>query len=164
MKDNAIKIWNGIKGALVPVFEALHAALDPVERALGQILAFMEAIRDKAGDVVDAVEKIAGAAGKIGGLVGKIPGLATGGPVSAGQAYVVGERGPELFVPSTKGSIIPNHALSAPASFSGGGGTGGNTHVYITVEGSVISEADLTATIRNELVKLQNRNVSTGIR
>jgi hypothetical protein len=33
------------------------------------------------------------------------PGRATGGPVSAGRSYVVGERGPELFVPSTSGRI-----------------------------------------------------------
>jgi hypothetical protein len=38
------------------------------------------------------------------GLLG-LPGRATGGPVSAGRGYVVGERGPELFVPSSGGRI-----------------------------------------------------------
>jgi len=33
------------------------------------------------------------------------PGRATGGPVSPGRAYVVGERGPELFVPTSSGSV-----------------------------------------------------------
>ena len=33
------------------------------------------------------------------------PGRATGGPVSPGRAYMVGERGPELFVPTSSGSI-----------------------------------------------------------
>lgn len=33
------------------------------------------------------------------------PGRMTGGPVTAGRSYVVGERGPELFVPSTGGRI-----------------------------------------------------------
>jgi hypothetical protein len=33
---------------------------------------------------------------------------AAGGPVTAGQAYIVGERRPELFVPSTNGVIVPN--------------------------------------------------------
>ena len=33
---------------------------------------------------------------------------ANGGPVSAGQAYIVGERRPELFVPRTSGTIIPS--------------------------------------------------------
>lgn len=36
---------------------------------------------------------------------------AAGGPVSAGTSYLVGERGPEIFTPSTFGAITPNHAL-----------------------------------------------------
>lgn len=35
-------------------------------------------------------------------------GRAAGGPVSAGTAYLVGERGPELFVPGQSGSIVPH--------------------------------------------------------
>jgi TP901 family phage tail tape measure protein len=37
---------------------------------------------------------------------------ALGGPVTAQQAYLVGERGPELFVPDYSGQIIPNNELS----------------------------------------------------
>lgn len=37
-----------------------------------------------------------------------IPALAAGGPVTAGMPYLVGERGPELFVPSASGTVIPN--------------------------------------------------------
>jgi phage-related minor tail protein len=47
------------------------------------------------------------AGGLIGGLLG-LPGRATGGPVSPGRAFVVGERGPELFVPTSSGSIAPS--------------------------------------------------------
>ncbi len=35
-------------------------------------------------------------------------GRANGGPVRGGTSYIVGERGPELFVPNTSGLIIPN--------------------------------------------------------
>lgn len=45
----------------------------------------------------------------------RIPARAMGGPVTAGRMHLVGERGPELFVPGASGSIVPNHAL-------GGGG------------------------------------------
>lgn len=41
---------------------------------------------------------------------------ADGGPVSSGTAYMVGERGPELFMPRNSGTIIPNHAMSAGGS------------------------------------------------
>jgi phage-related minor tail protein len=43
-----------------------------------------------------------------GSLAGAISGLAVGGPVGPGSAYLVGERGPELFVPSGNGAIVPN--------------------------------------------------------
>lgn len=36
---------------------------------------------------------------------------ADGGPVTGGRPYLVGERGPELFVPSMSGSIVPNESL-----------------------------------------------------
>jgi hypothetical protein len=47
---------------------------------------------------------LGGLGGLVSGLLG-LPGRATGGPVSGGRAYVIGERGPELFVPSTGGRI-----------------------------------------------------------
>lgn len=46
------------------------------------------------------------------GLFSGAPGRATGGPVSPGRAYMVGERGPELFVPTGAGRV----------EASGGGG------------------------------------------
>lgn len=39
---------------------------------------------------------------------------AAGGPVMAGTPYLVGERGPELFVPSSSGGIVPNNRLGGP--------------------------------------------------
>ena len=48
-----------------------------------------------------------GLLGVVSGLLGGLgaPGRATGGPVGPGSAYVVGERGPELFVPTSSGRI-----------------------------------------------------------
>ena len=61
---------------------------------------------------------------------GGIPGLAKGGPVSEGSPYMVGEKGPELFVPNTSGTIIPNNKLG---SSSGGSGVG-STNVVVNVD------------------------------
>ncbi len=47
----------------------------------------------------------------IGGAFGG--GKADGGPVSAGTPYLVGERGPELFMPNQSGKIVPNDAGGA---------------------------------------------------
>lgn len=43
--------------------------------------------------------------GAVAGLLG-LPGRATGGPVTGGRAYMVGERGPEMFVPTGSGQIV----------------------------------------------------------
>lgn len=47
-----------------------------------------------------------GIGGLVAGLLG-LPGRATGGPVTPGRAYLIGERGPELFVPTASGRIEP---------------------------------------------------------
>src|SRR3546814_7322271 len=54
------------------------------------------------GDLVSGLGSIVTALG--------LAGRATGGPVSPGQAYLVGERGPELFVPTSSGQIAPGGA------------------------------------------------------
>lgn len=47
------------------------------------------------------------------GGVPSIGGRANGGPVMANTPYIVGERGPELFVPSQSGNVVPNNQLQA---------------------------------------------------
>jgi hypothetical protein len=54
----------------------------------------------------------------LGSILGSVlgaPGRATGGPVSPGRAYRVGERGPELFVPTSSGRIETGGMGGAPA-------------------------------------------------
>ena len=52
--------------------------------------------------------------GALLGLLGP-PGRATGGPVSPGRGYLVGERGPELFVPTASGRVEPGVGAAAGA-------------------------------------------------
>lgn len=62
------------------------------------------------------LESGSGTTSGISSLIGSVlglPGRATGGPVSPGQAYLVGERGPELFVPTSAGSVASNGALNS---------------------------------------------------
>lgn len=54
----------------------------------------------------------------------KIPGFARGGQPPVGRPSIVGERGPELFVPSRAGTIIPNNQL------------GGDMNVVVNVDAS----------------------------
>ncbi|MGW8188914.1 tail tape measure protein [Sphingomonas hankookensis] len=63
-----------------------------------------------AAAVVGAVTPGGGGGGGLiallGQLVGGAPGRATGGPVSPQRPYWVGERGPELFVPTSSGQVV----------------------------------------------------------
>lgn len=91
----ATETLNKLTPGLLSPLNKLHAALEDVAKAAAAAMAGITAV---------------GATG------GNIPGRALGGPVAAGQAYIVGERGPELFMPGRSGSIVPNHRL-------GGGST-----------------------------------------
>jgi len=57
-----------------------------------------------------------GSLGSLFELGSLIFGFAEGGAIQAGQPAVVGERGRELFVPSTSGTIVPNHDMGGSGS------------------------------------------------
>jgi len=61
------------------------------------------AIRSGIGSIAGGIG--AGGAGGLLALIGALPGRATGGPVAPGRGYLVGERGPELFVPTASGRV-----------------------------------------------------------
>jgi len=64
-----------------------------------------------------------------------------GGPVYAGQAYVVGEHRPELFIPDTNGTIMSSVPPAASMSAWGGGGGGYSPTYVINVNGGLDSAA-----------------------
>jgi hypothetical protein len=80
------------------------------------------------GALDKAVSGSGGLAGLLGGLFTKpsaeaialasgIAPLASGGPMEAGHPYLVGEQGPELVVPKSAGTVIPNHALGGSSVY-----------------------------------------------
>ncbi len=82
-----------------------------------------------------------------------LPGRAAGGPVSAGSPYIVGEKGPELFVPGRSGGIVPNNQL---------GGDTTNVVVNVDASGSKVQGDEpkanelaraVSAAVQAELVK-----------
>ena len=76
------------------------------------------AVAGAAAGAANAAAGAGGALAKIGGMVlSALPWAAEGGPIATGMPTIVGEAGPELFVPAGAGRIIPNNAL-------------GTTHVW----------------------------------
>jgi len=77
------------------------------------------------------------------------PGRATGGPVSGGRAYRVGERGPELFVPTASGRIEP----------AGAGAK--NIAITVNVRGEAGSEPQRLAQTGRQLARAVRRAVAS---
>jgi tape measure domain-containing protein len=114
IKATTIAVWDSIKAYLHEVWEDIKssaaAALDWILSKIEKVMSAYNKVKSAVSSVVSAGKSVVGA-------------RAAGGPVSAGAPYIVGERGPETFVPATAGRIIR----------SGSGGTtininiGGNT-------------------------------------
>lgn len=83
------------------------------------------------------------------GIATALGARAMGGPVSSGSPYVVGEKGPELFVPHASGTIVPNNKMGS----SGGGGSGGVTVNYNIAAG--VSRAELVPILDQERRRLK---------
>jgi len=91
---------------------------DPFKGGLkGMLSSFLDVTRRMLAEL--AAQQILGAifgsftggTGFMASFAKAITGRASGGPVSKNTPYIVGERGPELFVPGSSGGIVPNNAM-----------------------------------------------------
>ena len=117
-----------------PAIEFFTGALKSIGDMIQFVISKFNAMRDAARAAFNAARDAATSIPGVGGVLNAVlPGRASGGPVSGGQPYIVGERGPEVFVPRGSGTIIPN---------------GGGAMQVTVMEGANItvrSEADIQA-------------------
>lgn len=110
-----------IAGKYTATMLAATAAQDGFNASLGDLQSLLGSIGSiasifggipflgQASSFLGGLGGLLGLGGGGGAKVKKFGGFkADGGPVSAGRSYIVGERGPELFTPSTSGQIVPN--------------------------------------------------------
>ena len=105
------ELASAMQNALLATIEAAVTGADDLDKKLQgiaqQLLKTLSQILMQA-----AIASALGPGGFIGGPKG-IPGFrAKGGPVSSNEPYIVGEKGPELFVPKDNGTIVPNNRLA----------------------------------------------------
>ena len=94
---------------------------DPFKGGLsGMLKGFITTVRQMIAQAASAailkqffgwMSNLGGGFGTIGTALLAGMGKAIGGPVMNNRAYMVGERGPEMFVPSSGGSIVPNNKM-----------------------------------------------------
>jgi hypothetical protein len=83
-----------------------------------------------------------------------IPGMADGGAVNQGTPYLIGERGPELFVPSTSGTIIPNHNLSTNDSSTASSVDTGNKTYNFNINLPSANTPEVIGAIKNMIANM----------
>jgi hypothetical protein len=128
-KDEFIVLFNFLKDYVAPFFgNALKLAIQGIGLAITVVVNLVADLIKGFRTVMEFGGKIGGAIGGAVGALGFGGGRAMGGPVSAGTAYMVGERGPELFVPKGSGTIVPN-------------GAGRGATINLTVNGAIDSES-----------------------
>jgi hypothetical protein len=119
-----------------------------------------DVMRGLAQDVLKVFLRLSVTNPLINALFGSVPGFsplptlsgtrASGGPVSKGSAYLVGEEGPELFVANSSGRIIPNGKANAFASDGGGPTVNINYHIAAGV-----TRAELVPILETERKRLK---------
>lgn len=102
------------------VSKVLTKTIDILGTAIFKVTEFIEKLIEKFKRAIDLAKDLGG--GSVKFITSLLPGKASGGPVTGGSPYIVGEKGPELFVPGASGNIVPNHALA--------GGSGITINVY----------------------------------
>lgn len=134
--------WESFKGIFTGIWDGLTTYMTKwFDNALARITDFVK----NAGNKIKNLFSI-GYGDKGGGVSGE---RATGGYVSAGSSYLVGEKGAEVFSPTRSGYIIPNNKLG-----------GGGTTVVVNVAGSVVSERDLAEKLQDLFIqRLQKSNL-----
>jgi len=105
-------IFNNIGSSIGDILSSLSSSVGDIFSSIGGSL----------GDIVGSMGNIFGGGGgggfDLGTLfdLGSMFFMAEGGAVNAGTPYTVGERGREVFIPSSDGNIIPNQDLQSKAS------------------------------------------------
>jgi hypothetical protein len=128
-KDEFIVLFNFLKNYIAPFFGgAFKLAIQGIGIAITVVVNAVAALIRGFEAIIGFGARIGGAIGGAVGALGFGGGRAMGGPVSAGTAYMVGEQGPELFVPKGSGTIVPN-------------GAGRGATINLTVNGAIDSES-----------------------
>lgn len=139
------EVWNAVREATLVAVDAMLGPLDEIVDAVARAI---EALASLPG-VKSAVSITKNAFSSVSDLF-----RAEGGPVSAGQGYIVGERGPEWFQPSQSGTIIPNNALAAAGPGAGGRGI----TIINNISGTFLDDRQAAKRLASELMNTLREN------
>ena len=115
-EDKMNRFGKNMKTAFEAGGEAFDSVMSSMERGLEKFVTTGKLnFTDFAGSIIKDMLRIQlrQSASSLFSILGQtLFARADGGPVESGSAYMVGERGPELFVPRSAGAIVPNHSMA----------------------------------------------------
>jgi phage-related minor tail protein len=112
--DTASGIESAVNRSFAAVANTIARAATSGSASMSQLTASILADFDRIAASQFIAKPLESLLGSVAGAILPTSGArATGGPVMAGQSYLVGEQGPELFTPSGNGGITSNAALSS---------------------------------------------------
>lgn len=117
LEAGADRAGRAIEGSLLRAVRSGKLGFDDLKKVALSALDAIAASALKAGlaSVFGGQRGGGGISDVLGAVVASgLPGRATGGPVTAGRGYLVGERGPELFVPTASGRVEASGSGGAP--------------------------------------------------
>jgi hypothetical protein len=137
-KEEFTALFNFLKNYVAPFLGgALRIAIQGIGAVISTVVDLVASLVRGFQSLISFGQRVGGVIGSVGGFLGFGGNRAMGGPVSGSTAYVVGERGPELFVPQGSGTIIPNNRMG-----------GGGTTINLTVNGAIDSESTARQIVR----------------
>jgi hypothetical protein len=114
LTDGLERAGSALEAGLTSAIQRGKFGFDDLRRVALSVLSEIATAAIRSGlNGGDGANNLLGTLGSLLGSALGAPGRATGGPVSPGRAYRVGERGPELFVPTSSGRI---EASAAPGA------------------------------------------------
>lgn len=138
-----VKNWDNIRDYFKTLWDDIVVTF---KTAIDSIVAYFDNLLDRARQVIEKVSAISGSFGGVikaaaftvapiastivSGVSKAVGKRATGGNVSSGSNYLVGENGPEMFSPSGSGIIVPNNRMNGSS----------NQNITINLTGTFLSE------------------------
>ena len=137
-------VEGSMESAFMSMIDGTSSASDAFKSMAAEIIKELYrvlVVKQITGFVTDAIGLATGQTGFFDGLAGAPVGRASGGSVMGGQGYMVGEQGPEPFIPAQNGRILS--VAQSQAAISGGGG--GVTVIQNNTFGNGVNRAEINA-------------------
>ena len=151
-----MKIVNGyLQNSFIPALKITGQFFGSMGDSIKFVIDLLGSFIKKMGEAIAIAAKfvVGGPVAGVKAIAGAVSGKAVGGSVNANTPYLVGERGAELFVPSSSGSIIANNRLAG----AGGG-------ITLNISGNSFLDESAAEKFGDKIIAILKKEIRMQIR